>query len=128
MEQPKPELFLLQDSLRELERLTERLRTGQRMLKDAIQQNQMAQATKIVEHFVQLNEVLLSKADEMMLLQQFTALGIKGHIRRDGRYVSLDSIVLEKTHVPLDPKTLIVLERLKNVFGEIPHDILTIED
>jgi hypothetical protein len=119
-------VYNAQYKFREVKSLVERLQTGQRLLDDEIQKGSIAKCAEIIHHFNNLSEQLLNKTEELILIQQFAINGTKAFIRRNGQLKEAKELTDEL--IELTPQKLLMLEKLKDVFGEVPNDILEIVD
>ncbi len=115
-----------QHKFREVKNLFERLQTGKRILEGEIEKGSIAKCAEVINHFNHLSEQMLSKVEELILIQQFAINGTKPFIRRDGRLVEATELTEEL--IELTPQHLMMLEKMKTVFGEVPHDILEMVD
>ncbi len=114
-----------QFKLRELRTLVERLETGQRMLLKEVHEGSITKCIDIIQHFAKLNEELIHRAQELILIEHFAITGTRTFVRRDGRL--LDGSELPEHQVELTPQLLLMMEKMKDIWGEVPHDILEIK-
>ncbi len=114
-----------QHKFREIKILMDRLERGQRMLQHEIENGSVSKCIEIIQLFSQLGKEMLTKAEELILIEQFNLLGTPGFIRKNGQMVDASYLTKEEV-LPITPHNLLMLEKLKDVFGEVPHDILEI--
>jgi hypothetical protein len=104
-----------------------RLEKGKKMLEEAMRQNELLTAQKILRTWNKLANEMFLELEMATLLHQSIITGNKVLVRANGRYVKFEELANSET-IELDPWLLLSLEKLKYVFGDDIHDILEIHD
>jgi hypothetical protein len=115
-----------QELLQESKKLIDRLKNGERLMGEAIVRHSAASGIDIMRLYLRYSIELQEKMEEMALVHQFYALGITGSITRQGKFLTTADLVNDEV-IELDPAMLLALSKLKEVFGDIPYDILEIK-
>jgi hypothetical protein len=94
------------------------------MLHAELEKGSITKCIDIVSHFVKVNQELLHRAEELVLIEHFALTGTKTFINRNGKLIDGTGFIEERHEIT--PSTLLMLDKLKEIFGSIPHDILEI--
>lgn len=116
-----------QASVRKAKDYLVRLSKGKRMLEEAVGNNQLVEAHKVIRLWDQIANQLYVELEIATLLHQHMLTGNQVLVRPNGTFVKLEELV-ETEGMELDPWTLLSMEKLKTVFGDDIHQLIHIEE
>lgn len=117
-----------QDSVRKAKDTLIRLKKGKDMLDEAVRNNKLVDAQKIIRHWNKVANEIFMELEIATLLHQHILTGNTVLIRPNGKAVKVEDISKTTDTIEMDPWLLISMEKLKSIFGDDIHNILEIQN
>jgi hypothetical protein len=115
-----------QESLKKAKANLIRLLNGLKMLDNAVEKSELLQAQKIIKLWDKIANELFVELEIATLIHQSNLTGNKVVVKADGTLIKVEEFMSTEA-VEIDPWTLLLMEKLKSVFGDDLHNFITIE-